>query len=108
MAMRLVMRGVAAQPLLTPQASARPVLSWAARWKGSASPSKTDEADKKKSEPAPAAAAEAPPEATASEEKAKATPAAELPVNFEVSRDGWGRARGFALVVRREGFGFFL
>lgn len=81
MAMRLAMRGVAARPVLTPQPSARPVLSWAARWKGSAAPGKGDgAADKKGDAAAGTAAAKAEPAAA---EKPKPSPA-ELPVTFEV------------------------
>lgn len=76
MAMRMAFRGSVSRPLLTtPRSSARPVLSWAARWKGSAAPAKID-ADKK--EEAEAAAPDDKP-------KPPATPAAELPVTFEVS-----------------------
>lgn len=79
MAMRLAMRGVAARPVLAPQSSARPVLSWAARWKGSAAPGKGDGS---KGDAAATEAAAVPAEA----EKSKPPPAAavELPVTFEV------------------------
>lgn len=78
MAMRVAMRGVAARPVLTPQLSARPVLSWAARWKGSAAPAKGDGADKKGD-----AVAKAEP-VDADKTKASAAAAPELPVTFEV------------------------
>ncbi|CAM9306076.1 unnamed protein product [Pylaiella littoralis] len=80
MAFRLAMRSVTARTsLVTPQSSAaRPVLTWAARWKGSASSKKGEEA---------AAGAE---EAAAGGKPQESTPApsppsapAELPVTFE-------------------------
>lgn len=84
MAMRLAMRGVAARPVLTLQPSARPVLSWAARWKGSAAPGKGDgAADKKTGDAAGTAAAAAKAEPAAAE-KPTPSPPAGLPVTFEV------------------------
>lgn len=85
MAMRMAFRGSVARPLLTPRSSSvRPVLSWAARWKGSAAPTKTDDTGKK--EEAPAAEAVAP---AADKPKPTAFPTADLPVTFEVSRSAY-------------------
>lgn len=78
MAMRAAVRGVVGRPLVTPQSSARPVLSWAAaRWKGSAATPKSESAAAAKKEDAKPKAAEP--------DKPDPATTPELPVSFLVS-----------------------
>eukprot|EP00904_Undaria_pinnatifida_P008315 jgi/Undpi1/4613/HiC_scaffold_18.g07967.m1 len=90
MAMRMAFRGSVARPLLTPRSSSvRPVLSWAARWKGSAAPTKSDDTDKKKEAPAAKVV-----EPAADKPKPAAVPSDDLPVTFEDVSKAMHRIRG--------------
>ena len=81
MSMFVALRGAVARPIPSVQTCSRPVLCWAARWKGSAAPAeKKDEKKNTADQAATAKPAAAPAD--------KATPASEsskpLPVTFEV------------------------
>lgn len=81
MAMCMALRGSSTRPLPSVQTCARPVLSWAVRWKGSAAPAEKKPIEK-------VTAAKPAEEATVAADKVipEVNITSKLPVTFEVKR----------------------